>query len=336
MIRFAQGCGVGAAALIVTLTGLLAAAAPVQAQGYYQPKDDPYLVIQAPGAAAPVYTGPTYTAAPYPTTSTVRATSNGQPVTYAERPIASSPPPPRTLATQSGIQLGLQGSYYDYKEKGEGVELEGGKFGINPIGTLALGQFAFVTADLRYALGNADYSGSGHSSGNFEDLLDLRGLVGHDFLFSPYVSASPYIGFGYRRLYSDERGTTNDGFSGYQRTNQLYYLPIGVTPRIRLDDQSRLALTLEGDVVLHGNQESDLNDVSPIYPRINNGQNSGYGLRGDLNYETGNWALGPFVTYWHLDNSVTSCGQTFAGVTCAFEPDNQTLEAGFQIRYRLL
>ena len=332
MIRFAKGYG-GVLGIVLALTAV-STTIPAQAQGSYQPAtQDPYLVIQSPGTT-------TYSSNDFPAIAPLRTTPSGSRQAAAStgdaRPQYSVAAPSRPLlATQSGIQLGLQGSYYDYKEPGYGVELEGAKFGINPIGTLAFGETLFLTADLRYALGDSDYHGSGSNPDNFEDLFDLRALAGHDFLFNT-VSVSPFIGFGYRRLYSDERGVTSDGSGGYRRTNQLYYLPLGITPRLRLDDHSRLAATLEGDIVLHGNQESDLSDVDPSLPDLNNKQESGYGLRGDLNYENGNWALGPFATYWHLDDSQTSCAQSSSVLICGLEPKNHTLEAGFQIRYRLL
>lgn len=252
-------------------------------------------------------------------------------------------PPYMGLETRSGIDLGAQASYYQYREPNQGnppsVTLSGAVFAFNPTATLTFGPGFFATGDFRYGFGPVDYRGSGSISNRWDELWELRGLIGKDLLFQNFALA-PYLGFGYRDLYNDNRGITSTGAAGYRRENQLFYLPFGIKPRFHLDSVSRITSTLEYDAVLSGQQKSWLSDVGNGDPDITNQQHSGYGLRGDIMYETQRWAVGPFFNYWNIDQSSptifaspsSSCG----GPLCVgTEPFNHTYEAGVQFIYHL-
>jgi hypothetical protein len=264
------------------------------------------------------------------------------PIGYPTRQMSSDGSPPPTppymsLATRTGFEPSIQIYDYRYREPGLGVTLDGAKFGADAKGTINFRNLFFASADLRYAVGWLDYQGSGSSSDNPDETAELRGVIGKDFLFTQW-SLSPYAGIGYRHEYSDSRGSTTTGAGGYQRTNQTYYIPIGISPRTHIDTNSRLTFNLEYDLFLHGTQESDLSDVGGGDPNLKNQQHHGYGMRGEIMYETRTWSIGPFFNYWNIDQSdpqvFFSPGSTCGATTCVgVEPNNHTLEAGVQARY---
>ncbi|MDX2028705.1 MAG: hypothetical protein SFW62_08720 [Alphaproteobacteria bacterium] len=249
-----------------------------------------------------------------------------------------------SLRTRPGLDIGLQGFAYDYREPSL-MKLEGYKLGIDGQATITFAKDYFATADVRYAFGEVDYSsnGTGTLDNLWDDFVEARALVGRDFVFSeflgfPQFSVSPYTGFGYRFLYNDLRGTTSTNHSGYRRENEMIYIPIGVKPRWRLNANSRLTSTLEVDIMLDGQQTSYFSDISPGEPDVRNQQDSGVGLRADIMYEYGQWSVGPFVNYWNIDDSQVkisnSPGSICGGSPCSWiEPANNTLEAGIKFKY---
>ena len=107
--------------------------------------------------------------------------------------------------------------------------------------------------------------GSGTASGQETNLWEVRALGGRDFAFE-YFTLSPYAGLGFRELYNDARGETSTGAEGYRRLNQMVYLPIGVNPRFRVTDETRIAMKIEYDATLFGVQESRLSDAGAGNP----------------------------------------------------------------------
>lgn len=236
------------------------------------------------------------------------------------------------LETKSGVNIGLQISDYSYQEPSLSVKLTGAKFGvtIDALGNLGYGWYLGI--DTRYAAGNSSYTGSGTQSGNFENLLDTRLLFGKDFLYTQYA-LSPFSGLGFRHFYSDERGLSSTGSSGYRRVNNLLYLPFGVKPRFRVTEESRITTTLEYDLMLKGLQMSMLSDVDPGNADVHNSQKGGYGLRGDIMWEHKTWGIGPFLNYWNISQSNTVCSIGTVYENCGYEPANSTVEGGVQFKY---
>jgi len=276
-----------------------------------------------------------------------RAAASSPPQAADERPLlAMSPPEPDMgLETRPGINVGLQGFYYKYREPNPVDVMEnGGMGGFTADGTVTFGPGYFATLDARYALGDLSYRGSGTARDKFNDLWEVRGLVGKDFIF-PRYSLSPYTGIGFRDLYDDNRGLTTTGAFGYRRINQIYYLPIGIEPRMPFDSKSRFTSLLEYDVLLHGSQTSHLEDGNAGDPRVENQQNSGFGIKANVMYETGWWSIGPYVNYWNIDrsqvktvrdNNATTCASVGASAPCAasfVEPKNNTYELGLQVKF---
>ncbi len=321
----------------------------------YHPSANYAAASPAPSFPARTYPTPSYPSSAYASNTYPNpsyATGTSQP--SAQYPAAAHYDPANSyyakqpnnwgLETRRGFDLGFQGFYYRYREPSLDVSENGGMAGFTGkfTGTFNFGYFASL--DLRYALGDLDYSGSGTAKDKFNDLFEVRGLIGRDFIM-PHFSMSPYFGLGFRDLYDDNRGITTAGAFGYQRENQLLYFPLGVSPRFPLNSNARLSTNLEYDAVIHGWQESDLSDGGTGDPNVNNQQTSGFGLRGEVMYETPTWAIGPFINYWSIDASKSKIFNSPTGDAChgsgpttciGTEPENHTYEMGVQFRYHFL
>jgi hypothetical protein len=292
---------------------------PVQAMMAYAPPPPAYV----PPQPQPVVMPPAPVSAPL---LPQQLEPEPEPVLLATQPARES-----SLGTRTGLEGAFDFSHYRYEEPSLGMSLDGLKYGFDLDGTYKFsGSNWFVNGDLRFAYGLSDYSGSGAQKDNSEYLWDLRSTFGRDFFFSN-VGLSPYTGLGYRFLYSDIRGLTDTLAVGYRRESQYVYLPMGVTTRFRLfNNNSRIAVNMEYDQFLFGNQRSFLTDTSLHNQDLENSQDSGYGLRGSVLYESGRWSVGPFFNYWNIDDSDVQCTDTI----CGLEPANETWEYGLRFGYR--
>ena len=240
------------------------------------------------------------------------------------------------LKTQTGYDIGLSLSYYQYHEPGL-MSLKGGKIGLNQRITKAFQNDLFIRGDLRHAFGAVDYNsnGTGSAKGKLDLYLEIRGLVGKDWLTNAGVF-SPYTGLGYRYLFNDLRGNTSTGHWGYRRESNYLYLPIGFIHRTLLDSHAQLESTVEYDHLLAGQQISYLSDVTG-YSDVTNNQSKGYGLKLSIMYEKSKWAIGPYAHYWNIDRSEIVPEIRFGVLTGRglVEPENNTLEFGFKVRHQL-
>jgi hypothetical protein len=221
-----------------------------------------------------------------------------------------------TLTTASESTLGLSAFNYKYDEPGY-MTLKANKVGLNYSATYAPGtkwpnaaNAWFYKAELAYSNGKADYTSP--ISGNLKDtpnmFYEARLLTGKDIDMGSYV-LSPYIGLGYRHLYSD---------LGYERASNYTTMPIGFTHKVKFADNSQLHTTLEYTHLLSGVQKVQL------IQNVSMDQKSGYGLRFSMLRRFDNWSMGPTLTYWKLDQSEVG------GLTPLYEPKNKTLEIGLK------
>jgi len=313
---------------------------PVTASTRYYPAA-PGAQIQVAAAQPATVTTPTYESHVY-----VERPYQAPPAPI--RPVSSflAPPPAALpLTTRPGIDVGIQGSYYRYRESAADVTNLGAMLGFTGAGTMVFnyGWFAGIDGRFAFSPGGTDYRGSGTASGEQTDLWEVRATGGKDFIFEYFV-VSPFIGLGYRELYNDARGVSSTGASGYRRLNQMLYMPVGFSPRFRLTGETRIAAKVEYDATLLGIQHSDLSDVSPAFSNMINRQtNGGSGVRAEVMFETQSWSAGPFFNYWDIGDSK---GKNQAGSLCTsfgapspctlLEPRNHTTEGGIQIRYHFL
>ena len=224
-----------------------------------------------------------------------------------------------SLASTSESTLGLSAFNYKYDEPGY-MTLKTNRVGLNYSATYAPGAKWpnaatdwFYKAELAYSNGKADYTSpiSGNLKGTPNSFYEARLLTGKDIDMGAYV-LSPYIGVGYRHLFSD---------LGYERTSNYTSMPIGLTHKVKLADNSQLHTTMEYIHLLSGVQKVKL------IQNINMDQKSGYGLRFSMLRRFDTWSLGPTLTYWNLDKS------ELGAPTPLYEPKNKTLEIGLRFAF---
>ena len=237
---------------------------------------------------------------------------------------------PPALKTQTGNNIGLSISSYQYQEPGL-MSSNGSKIGLDLHTTKVLQNDQIIRSDLRFAFGTVDYNGTGSADGVQNWYIEARGFVGKDWLINDAV-LSPYTGLGYRYLFNDARGISSTGAAGYRRESNYFYWPIGIIHRMALDDQAKLESTLEYDYLLVGKQITTLSDTGLGYSDVTNNQNSGYGLKLSVMYQKSNWAIGPYAHYWNIGKSditpeIQNGNPTGRGL---LEPKNNTVEFGLK------
>jgi hypothetical protein len=206
-------------------------------------------------------------------------------------------------------------------------------------GTYAFSNDFFLKGDIHYAYSSASYSGSGTKTGIPDWYYEVRGLIGKDFETSNTV-LSPYIGYGYRYLFDDLRGTTSTGAAGYRRESNYWYIPIGITHKMNLDQGARQETTFEFDRFLKGKQVSTMSDTVGYnnitrWDGATNSQSSGRGYKIQSLYHTKDWYIGPYYSYWNIDKSNSVYGYAVISGTTYYgsltEPQNTTKEIGLKI-----
>jgi hypothetical protein len=242
---------------------------------------------------------------------------------------------PSTLNTQTGYNIGVSSSYYQYKEPGL-ISLKGGKIGLDLRATQVFQNGMFIRGDLRYAFGLVDYNSkdTGSATGEPDWYIEVRSLFGKDWVINENAALSPYMGLGYRYLFNDGRGITSTGNGGYRRESNYFYLPVGLIYRNALNDQARLVSTLEYDHLLEGRQISRLSDVGGGYSDFTNNQHQGYGLKLSVMYQKNNLAIGPYVDYWNIAQSESVFLYINGRLFKAEEPKNNTVEFGVKASYQ--
>lgn len=241
---------------------------------------------------------------------------------------------PGSLKTQTGKDIGLSLSAYQYREPGI-MSLRGMKTGLDFHATKAVRNELFVRGDLRWAFGLVNYDSydTGSANGEPDWYVEARALFGKDWMVRGSV-VSAYSGIGYRYLFNDGRGITSTGYGGYRRASNYIYVPIGIIHRRALDDNARLESTLEYDALLFGKQESSLSDVGGGYSDVTNNQNNGYGLKFSIMYQKYKWAIGPYLDYWNIGQSDIVYVIQSGVPTGLIEPNNHTVEFGFKASQR--
>jgi len=244
-------------------------------------------------------------------------------------------------------ELGMEFYQTEYEEPGL-MENEGVMSGL--VGTYTYYRsYQWAKVEARYCFGQVDYSSrtTGSQTGIDDNLFELRGMIGYDFINPSYnfvdedISCIPYIGVGYRYLNDNSSGTvTTTGHYGYERESNYFYSPVGIEltkyfppGSLEPDRQWSLGGIIEYDIFWRGRQISHLSDADPSYSDPRNKQNDGYGVRGSLKVAMRSESLDcmfePFVRYWHIgqsDDQDIFYANTIWGY--GYEPKNNTTEIG--------
>lgn len=241
------------------------------------------------------------------------------------------------LQTRNGGSLGILVSDQSFEADRNGafdMYLAGKKIGISGDFTQVLPSGWYWGGDARMAWGATTFSSAarGSNSASAESLTEVRFTAGRDIELGSTV-LSPYIGLGYRSVLSLLKGYTTTGHVSPTRDGNLVYVPLGLTHRLRLGADARLATTLEYDYLLQGTQRTQYTDIQGYIRDLSVTQNKGRGLRLGLARETRHWSAGVYYHYWDIDESEAG---TYANATTIFtatEAHNITRELGIQIRY---
>jgi hypothetical protein len=211
------------------------------------------------------------------------------------------------------------------------VKIWGPRVGLTAAYTQKLTDTWFFKVDGRAGYGSLKYEGSGTMDSVPDWVFEVRGYFGKDFFPSPSVSLSPYAGLGYRYLFNDLRGYSSTGAVGYRRYSNYFYVPLGLTSRIRISGGWSLSPTVEYDYFVAGMQESLLTDTNTGLLDAENEQSDGYGYRLSVMVEKRSWAFGPWMHFWDIDDSdIVPVGFGLG----AQEPQNETREYGIEVKYR--
>jgi hypothetical protein len=243
-------------------------------------------------------------------------------------------PQANPLTTRPGWEVGGQGAKYRYEEP-DFIKITGNRSGGVGAFTVTGSNRLFSRFDARLSYGSLKYEGSGTQENVPDTIFETRAVGGGYVVLGGNVSLSLYAGLGYRYLYNDLRGYTNDGtntYVGYRRYSHYLYVPVGVTSRIHAGGRWVVASTIENDRFIRGKQESKLSDTELGYRDVTNTQKRGRGHRASVMVEKDHWAFGPWFHYWSIkDSDLQPSGMTNIFV---FEPANWTREYGVELRYR--
>jgi hypothetical protein len=278
-------------------------------------------------AAAPRPIAPAYV----PTYAPSYAPAN----TYAPAPAyAPAATMPVTTPTGDSFSLGLEGFRDLYQEKVVRLR-EHANFG-----SITGSYNHFFTPEYYGAIeGRASYgkdnykSPSGNITGIEQWEFENRLLAGYRVIGPQGGQWKFYAGLGAR--YFDDRSkgeVTDTGALGYDRRILQFYAPLGINYTLPLGGLI-MNPVVEVDPLLYGHVNSRLQNVG--YYELKNTQHSGYGLRGEFMIGTLDdrgigWQAGPFVRYWHINDSNTHYTPDGYGW---LEPKNTRLQYGASLRY---
>jgi hypothetical protein len=259
--------------------------------------------------------------------------------------LAGLAPASALAQTTPGWSIGPEAYWYTYREVPSFVYQWGPFAGVDAAYTFKIDNF-FIGVDGDVDVGYLDYksnaptaalpNGSGRLNGLWNYKGEFRTLIGGDLGHMGSFYISPYSGFGYRVLFEKGQGrTSTQGALDYDRLSQYLYMPFGIGMSF-VAGSFILRPTVEYDLFLTGTQVSYLSQAGLF--DVTNQQTEGYGARASFLMETGtSWgriAFGPFFRWWDIHTSrpsVTPIGGGLALV--AFEPHNQTIEAGMTLRF---
>lgn len=207
---------------------------------------------------------------------------------------------------------------------------------------------SFASIEFRYMNGKADYDGYLMDGTPFKVYdekdwyMEAALKFGRKYQLAKPLELRPYIGIGWRQLRNGEDGVKESGGVygyTYQRTSTYVYMPIGAHLVLDVGDHFSLSLNGEFDWLIHGNQNSHLDD-SWNKDSVSNNQDHGYGVRASVKAELDVGPIGvfvePFWRYWKIQNSAKAWydiydeGGEIVGTGYIVEPFNITREYGIR------
>lgn len=233
-----------------------------------------------------------------------------------------------TASSNTHIELGVYSSNITYTEPSV-MEEKGSLTGVTA--QIVSNKAGLIRAvDLLFATGEMDYEGSGTIKDIPNELFEIRGIAGREFLLDSGWQIMPYIGIGYRSLNDDSSGmVSSTSANGYERDQVYYYSPIGI--RVTEEASSNewtLHGNIEFDYLILGKNNSYLSSVQG-HEDLSFDQYNGYGSRVSVGVSKSvgkrvSIKLDLFYKYWNIEES--SIDYDYG--TAMIEPDNHSKEMG--------
>ena len=274
--------------------------------------------------------------------------STPQPTYNSDVPVAAAPLTAETMhddrsgtiatAPRNRYFLGLEGFYDRYQEKSVDLDSRSGYGAIDAGFSHYFNPLWFGGSELRVSYGQENYkSPSGTIDGVEQWEVEHRITVGHDFAMSGRRHVKTIMGLDTRYYRDEGKGeVTNLGAYAYDRRILQMFIPVGVTYEFPAWGY-HFAPSMEYDHLIFGRVETRLQNV-PGYYQSTNYQSSGYGLRAEfmasrVDTRGNGWEFGPFVRYWHVNNSdVSTTAPAPDGNRHWIEPNNSRLQVGAKLK----
>lgn len=243
------------------------------------------------------------------------------------------------LPIQISQETGLTLSDYKYSESE--MSLTAKKIGADYAITFQRNDGWFLRGQLRGAVGDADYRGSGNMGGVPDYYVESRWGIGRQISLGQHT-LWPEAGLGYRYLYNDLRGVTDTGAVGYRRESRYLTARAALRYQFLIPDGTRMEAAIEHDRLIIGRQDSRMSDLEghgrwTDYPDVANYQYQGQGWRFSATYRRSNWSVGSYLHRWRIKDSdkehirvETTSGTEYWTV---WEPANNTREIGVKVAY---
>ena len=208
--------------------------------------------------------------------------------------------------------LGVSLTSFEYEEVDESGRLFDKESGTFPEMNLSLkldSESWFISGELRYLKGTADYTAYPMSkppleSTTEEQITDFSLLFGIQKEFSNAVTLAVYGGLGFRYWARDIQSTA--GASGLYEEYEWGYTLIGISPAMRLGSNDRLGADLQLRKAFNANLDVRFKNVN--FDPVSLPLDEGIGLRLALNWnheinQDFEFTVGPFLDLWEFDRS---------------------------------
>lgn len=238
-------------------------------------------------------------------------------------------------ASTSNVELGFYTSNITYTEPSV-MEEKGSLSGV--VAQIMSNKAGGISAlDVLYSTGEMDYQGSGTIDDIPNELFEIRGILGREYMHDSGWKIIPYIGLGYRHLNDDSSGmVSSTSAHGYERDQVYYYSPVGIH---FIGEQFTSEWTFHGniefDYLILGRNNSYLSSVQG-HEDLSFTQHDGYGSRFSLGLSKSvgkrvSLKLDLFYKYWDIEDSTID----YDYGTAMIEPENHSKEMGVILSLRI-
>jgi hypothetical protein len=235
-------------------------------------------------------------------------------------------------------EVSLQYGQQTFTEKD--VSIEGNMTGVNANILFGLGHGLQAGIRGEFMSGDSTYRGQYQTTDGSQgakaigpgkdEFYDIAGIGQVDIFRESGSDAGFFTGIGYRVH------NNNQVFAGgYPREISALYLPLGLNSKVGLSTNWSIRAEGEFDYLISGKTTSVMSKNGPEYGDFTNDQSSGYGIRASLRaqYQISkvSFALGPYYSYWKVDDSNSVPAKYKGGTQYMIEPANSTSKMGISL-----